>query len=61
MWRKILEDTETMANARLQVSHKLTADVAESVKTLKSERGATVKKVKKCAFSITDLSLQFIF
>ena len=45
LWRKILEDTETIANARLKVSQTLTTDVIESIKTLKTERATTIKKV----------------
>ena len=45
LWRKILEDTELMANARLKVSQTLTTDISESIKNLKTERATTIKKV----------------
>jgi len=44
LWRKILEDTEKLANARLKVSQTLTNDVIESIKNLKIERTTTIKK-----------------
>lgn len=44
LWRKILEETESMANSRLQISQTLHSDVADSIKNLKTERVATIKK-----------------
>lgn len=46
LWRKILEETESMANSRLQISQTLHSDVADSIKNLKTERVATIKKVR---------------
>jgi len=44
LWRKILEETEATANARMKVSQVLQCDVSENIKTLKTERVALVKQ-----------------
>ena len=44
LWRKILEETETMANSRMKISQTLLSDVVDSIKNFKVERLSTLKK-----------------
>ena len=44
-WRKLLQESEAMANTRMEISQKLQDSVADSIKTLKTERVTTLKKV----------------
>lgn len=44
LWKKILLETEIMANTRLKISQTLQNDVVDSIKNLKIERASTLKK-----------------
>lgn len=44
LWRKVLKETESLANSRMKIAQTMIASVSESIKTLKSERVITMKK-----------------